>query len=39
MTPIPKEEAGTKLRECLLFYPEDVDQFPLNFEDIAQEQQ
>jgi len=39
MTPIAEEEAGSMLHECLLFYPDEVDQFPLNFERIAQEQQ
>jgi hypothetical protein len=39
MQPIAEEEAGTQLTESLLYYPTNVDQFPLDFANIAQEQQ
>jgi transposase InsO family protein len=39
MTSISAEEAETKLRETLLYYPEEVDQFPLDFQSIATAQQ
>jgi transposase InsO family protein len=39
MTPIDEEEAETKLTETLLFYPEEIDKFPLDFQSIAESQQ
>ena len=42
MTPLEEEkddQITDLLKECLLFYPDDVDQFPLDFDTIAQVQQ
>lgn len=44
LSALPEEEKDAEalesfLHECLLFYPDDIDTFPLNFEYIAQQQQ